>query len=434
MTTTNSASINEQPLDLLHPSPSNLRGDLGDLTELAASIEAKGVLEPIKIVPSPPGEIGYRIVDGHRRHAAARLAGQMTVPTLLRSWDEQQQLEVMLVTALHREDLTPLEESDAYWRLLKEFELPQTEIAKRAGRSDAHVSKRLSLRALPAPARTALETGQITLATALGITGLAKHKSQLNKVVAELGRVNHAYGTVDARVGRAVREGLADVDRSAKVAQAKADAKAAGLKIVAKWNSWEPKSPWRPVRAKETATAAHVDEYGKVTKLIESTVKDPTTGKAKPKAQAPAVDDELERKTGHERAGEISTRRRAFCLTLITGDVAVIEYLAAAVVTGDGLTLASRAHVASWLDLDQPLPEYAATSTRAAVRAAVSLLQLAVEENIEGDLAGSVQLNANSWDADQIRAHYAWLEANGYELTPEELTYLGRKPAKAAKR
>src|SRR5215468_12677192 len=103
-----------RPIDSLSPNLLNPRGDVDSsgLGELAASIGAQGVLQPLLVTP------GGVVVAGHRRLAAARLAGLQEVPVVIRDLDPVQQQEIMLVENLQRRDLSAVEEARAYQRLL----------------------------------------------------------------------------------------------------------------------------------------------------------------------------------------------------------------------------------------------------------------------------------------------------------------------------
>lgn len=160
----------------LSPAPDNVRTDVGDVTELAASIAELGVIEPLIVTRKyAPGfkSVGangaeYMVVVGHRRLAGAKLAGVPHVPAIIRQLDERERVEAMLVENLQRSDLTPLEEARAYRRLV-ELGLGQQAIAGKIGRSQAHVSKRLQLLKLPANAQTALYTGALRIEDALDL-------------------------------------------------------------------------------------------------------------------------------------------------------------------------------------------------------------------------------------------------------------------------
>lgn len=135
-------------LDQLEPHPENVREHLVDLDDLAASIRTHGLLQPIVVEPCGPGR--YRLIAGHRRTAAARLAGMVTVPSVIR--DDLLPEDVvasMLVENMQRAALTPLEEARALGRL-REMGCDQADLARRVGKSVPWVSSRLMLLELPA--------------------------------------------------------------------------------------------------------------------------------------------------------------------------------------------------------------------------------------------------------------------------------------------
>lgn len=104
------------PIDTVVPNPANPRKDVGDVTELAESIKAQGIRQNLLVVPMPAGM--YMLVIGHRRHAAAKLAGLTEVPCVIAELSEREQHELMLVENIQRSDLTPLEEADGFQGLL----------------------------------------------------------------------------------------------------------------------------------------------------------------------------------------------------------------------------------------------------------------------------------------------------------------------------
>jgi ParB/RepB/Spo0J family partition protein len=154
--------VTDIPLDLLTPHPHNVRRDIGDVTELAASITGVGLLQPLTV--APVGEDQYVVIAGHRRLAAAKKAGLTTVPCLVRHdlVNRVDQLEAMLTENLQRTDLTVMEEAAAYEQLTL-LGVKPAEIAKATGRSRATVDSRMKLLALPEKARTQVDTGQLTL-------------------------------------------------------------------------------------------------------------------------------------------------------------------------------------------------------------------------------------------------------------------------------
>ena len=126
----------------LHPHPDNPRKELGDLTELAASIEAKGVLQNLTVVPDNDG--GYRIIIGHRRHAAAKLAGFTDLPCVIADMTPQEQFETMMVENVQRSDLTVYEQAEGFQMML-DMGGSVEEVAKKTGFSETTVRRRVKL-------------------------------------------------------------------------------------------------------------------------------------------------------------------------------------------------------------------------------------------------------------------------------------------------
>ncbi|MFH0900322.1 MAG: ParB/RepB/Spo0J family partition protein [Pseudomonadota bacterium] len=137
------------PVDRLRPSPLNPRGPISpdSVADLVESIRAQGVLQPLLVVPRLDG--WAEIVAGHRRFAAAKLAGMVFVPVVLRQMSEGEMLAAMLAENLDREDLTPLQEARAYARL-RAMKLSNMEIARRVGVPAHRVQRMLAtLRLVP---------------------------------------------------------------------------------------------------------------------------------------------------------------------------------------------------------------------------------------------------------------------------------------------
>lgn len=154
-----SAVLPAVPVTRLHAHPDNVRDDLGDLNELRDSIRAVGLLQPLVISEWPRA---YTVIDGHRRLAAAKLAGARALPCLLTRHDAPDvQLVVMLAAALHKA-LTPMEEARAYARL-NTAGMGVKKIAAATGRSIDTVHSRLKLVKLPPELQARVETGDLSL-------------------------------------------------------------------------------------------------------------------------------------------------------------------------------------------------------------------------------------------------------------------------------
>jgi ParB/RepB/Spo0J family partition protein len=162
------------PLSEFAPSRTNRRHDQAYITELAASIAAHGVLQPIIVRPWPhltrgkePAGVRYEIVAGEARWLASQQAGKTEIPYLLHQLDDVQALELQLVENLKRKDLTVFEEAEGYGRLMKEYELSADAIAERIGKSKATVYARLKLLDLCSPALRIVQEKGLDASTAL---------------------------------------------------------------------------------------------------------------------------------------------------------------------------------------------------------------------------------------------------------------------------
>jgi ParB family chromosome partitioning protein len=139
--------------------------DQDSLAELAASIKAQGVMQPILVraVNSTPGAERYEIVAGERRWRASQLAGLTEVPVLVRSIPDEQALAMALIENIQRENLNPLEEAQGLQRLIDEFGLTHQQAADAVGRSRPAASNLLRLLQLTPPVQELLMTGQIDM-------------------------------------------------------------------------------------------------------------------------------------------------------------------------------------------------------------------------------------------------------------------------------
>ena len=150
------AGLREVPVELVQANPEQPRTqfDPEQLTALAESIKARGVLQPIVVRPLPGG--AYELIAGERRLRASKLADLPTIPAVVRDTDEQERLELALIENMARADLNPVEEARACATLVEDLGLTKEELGRRVGRSRAAVSNLIRLLELPDDVLTAI--------------------------------------------------------------------------------------------------------------------------------------------------------------------------------------------------------------------------------------------------------------------------------------
>ncbi len=166
------------PVDRLQPGKYQPRTQMDEtsLAELAASIRAQGVMQPILVraVDKTPGAERYEIVAGERRWRASQLAGLAEVPVLIRAIADEQALAMALIENIQRENLNPLEEAQGLQRLIDEFGLSHQQAADAVGRSRPATSNLLRLLQLSSPVQDLLMQGQLDMGHARALLALAK--------------------------------------------------------------------------------------------------------------------------------------------------------------------------------------------------------------------------------------------------------------------
>lgn len=152
-----------------NPHQPRVHFDEDTLSELAASIRAIGLLQPVLVRPAKDGR--YELIAGERRWRAATRAGLRSIPAIIRITDDVSSVEQALVENLHRQDLTPLEEAAAYQQLLDDFNLTHENIAKKVGKSRSAITNSVRLLALPAAIQELLANGRLSAGHAKALLG-----------------------------------------------------------------------------------------------------------------------------------------------------------------------------------------------------------------------------------------------------------------------
>ena len=166
-------------IDLLRPNPVQPRGPVDDarIDDLARSIRAHGVIQPIVVRPAENG--GYEIVAGERRWRASQRAGLLKVPVVVRDIPDNRLLAAALIENIQREDLNPIEEAQAYRRLGDDLGLTQDQIAEAVGKDRSSIAHYVRLLRLPNEVRENLAAGTLSMGHARAILGLADEAAQL---------------------------------------------------------------------------------------------------------------------------------------------------------------------------------------------------------------------------------------------------------------
>ncbi|WP_426005625.1 ParB/RepB/Spo0J family partition protein [Bacillus sp. DWP3-1] len=180
----NEETVEEIKLKDLRPNPYQPRKTFDDdaLSDLKESIQQHGVLQPIIVRKSIKG---YDIVAGERRFRAAQQAGLTTIPAIVREFSETLMREIALLENLQREDLSPLEEAEAYASLLDHLSVTQEELAKRLGKSRPHIANHLRLLTLPDDVQKLIADGTLSMGHGRTLLSL-KNKNKLAPLVKKI--------------------------------------------------------------------------------------------------------------------------------------------------------------------------------------------------------------------------------------------------------
>ena len=181
----NGKAVQSIEVALIHPHPEQPRRhfDDGALQELADSIAKRGVIQPIIVRPHGGG---FQIIAGERRWRAAQRVQLHRIPAIVRDFDEQETLEIALIENIQREDLNPIEEAEAYRKLIAEFHHSQEALGRIVGKSRSHVANLMRLLDLPGPVQEQVMLNRISMGHARALIG-APDCERLAKQVEEKG-------------------------------------------------------------------------------------------------------------------------------------------------------------------------------------------------------------------------------------------------------
>ena len=184
-TSNTTKSLNELPIEEVGPGPFQPRKKINEqqLSELSASIEAQGVLQPIVVreraVQDSQTGIRYEIIAGERRWRAAQIANLETIPAVVKTVSDIDAVAIALIENIQRENLNPLEEANAFQRLIIEYEMTHQEVANSVGRARASISNMLRLLELPNSVQELLNNSSINMGHARALLSIQDPAMQL---------------------------------------------------------------------------------------------------------------------------------------------------------------------------------------------------------------------------------------------------------------
>jgi ParB family chromosome partitioning protein len=164
---------------LIKPNPNQPRKLFTDqsLQELASSIREKGVLQPVLVEKAADNT--YLVIAGERRYRAAKIAGLTKLPVIIKKFSETEKLEISLIENIQREDLTPIEEAEAYKNLLEVTKISQEELATHLGKNRSTIANSIRLLKLPQIMQNSLQRGEMTAGHARAILSIDDTAAQL---------------------------------------------------------------------------------------------------------------------------------------------------------------------------------------------------------------------------------------------------------------
>lgn len=202
--------VRELAVDSIRPNPYQPRRtfDQEGLAELARSIEAAGVFQPIIVRRPDPNLNRYELIAGERRLRATKMTERKTIPAIVRVLDDQTMMEVAVLENLQREDLSPLEEAQAYQTLIERLNLTQAQVAARLGKSRPYIANYLRLLGLPEEVKQMLASGELSMGQARTLLGVKDERRlvELAKRVANEGLTVRQLEEIVAAINKKGRQ------------------------------------------------------------------------------------------------------------------------------------------------------------------------------------------------------------------------------------
>jgi ParB family chromosome partitioning protein len=203
-------SAQEIPIESIDPNPYQTRRRINEaaLEELAESIRASGVVQPVVLRPAANGR--FQLVAGERRWHASKRAGKTTIPAVVRQISNEQAMEITIIENLQREDLNPVEQARAFERLSREFGMTQEQIASRTGKDRASIANFIRLLKLPEEIQNALEGGALSFGHGKVLLALAGFPEHMERAAREVIEKQLSVRQTEELVGRLLNPQVAE--------------------------------------------------------------------------------------------------------------------------------------------------------------------------------------------------------------------------------
>jgi ParB family chromosome partitioning protein len=203
-------SAQEIPIESIDPNPYQTRRRINEaaLEELAESIRASGVVQPVVLRPAANGR--FQLVAGERRWHASKRAGKTTIPAVVRQISNEHAMEITIIENLQREDLNPVEQARAFERLSREFGMTQEQIASRTGKDRASIANFIRLLKLPEEIQNALEAGALSFGHGKVLLALAGFPEHMERAAREVIEKQLSVRQTEELVGRLLNPQVAE--------------------------------------------------------------------------------------------------------------------------------------------------------------------------------------------------------------------------------
>ena len=211
---TNVGQETKIPIANLKPSPSQPRRlfNKNSINELADSIKAKGLVQPLVVRPSPSDANSYEIIAGERRWRAAQIAQLHEVPVVIRNFNDTEALEIAIIENVQRSDLSPIEEAAGYKRLIENHGHTQEDLSGIVGKSRSHIANIIRLLSLPQSIQDMITEGKISSGHARAIMNSAFPEELAEKIINENLSVRDAENLAKDKKGGVKKLKLKDPD------------------------------------------------------------------------------------------------------------------------------------------------------------------------------------------------------------------------------